>query len=108
VTVETGAHGVGEPRPLEARSLGLPPSDARSIRGGDPAENARIIRDLFSGARGPRRDSLVLNSAAALWIAGAAPSLSDGTLVAAEQLDAGRAMKLLDRFIALSRNAGDE
>ena len=108
VTVETGAGGVGEPQSLEARSIGLAPSDARAIQGGDPAENARIIRGLFSGERGPRRDSLVLNAAAALWVADAAPTIAEGAVLAAEQLDSGRAMKILDRFVALSRKVGTE
>ncbi|MBI4365147.1 MAG: anthranilate phosphoribosyltransferase [Candidatus Latescibacteria bacterium] len=108
VAVETGADGVGAARAVEARSIGLPPADARALRGGDPAQNAAMIRALFSGERGPRRDALVLNAAAALWISGAAPTIGEGALLAAEQLDSGRVMDVLGRFVALSRKVGAE
>jgi len=46
---------------------------------------------------------LVLNAAAALWIAGAAPALEDAVSLAAEQIDSGRAKSLLERFVAVSQ-----
>jgi len=48
-----------------------------------------------------------LNAAAALWIAGKAPTLSDGARLAAEQVDSGRALATLDRFVVLSTKLGD-
>ena len=108
VAVEAGPSGAGPPYAIEARSLGFSPAGIAALRGGDPAVNAGIIRAVLSGEQGPRRDALVLNAAAALWVADAVPSLADGARLAAEQLDSGRVLKLLQRFIALSAKLGED
>jgi anthranilate phosphoribosyltransferase len=108
VAVEVGPGGAVKPQAVEAMALGLPPAGVEALRGGDPAVNAGIIRGVLSGERGPRRDALVLNAAAALWISGLAPTLPDGGRIAAEQIDSGRALTLLDRFISLSRKLGED
>ena len=100
---ESGPGGVGAAWAIDARSLGLAEAPIEALRGGDPTENAKIIRAIFAGERGPRRDALVLNAAAALWIAGAAPALEDAVSLAAEQIDSGRAKSLLERFVAVSQ-----
>ncbi len=105
---EATPEGVGEPHALEARSIGLASAPTRALEGGDPKENARLIRALFAGERGPRRDALVLNAAAALLIAGAAASLAEGAALAVEQLDSGRALRALDRFVAVSQRLAED
>jgi len=75
---------------------GLPSSPVDALRGGDPAENAAIIRSLLAGERGPRRDAVVLNAAAALVVAGAARDLKEGAERAQASLDSGSARKTLD------------
>jgi anthranilate phosphoribosyltransferase len=107
LAVEAGRNGTGIPVTVEARALGLPPAGREALQGGDPERNAAIIRSVLSGERGAPRDALVLNAAAALWVAGAAPNLQDGARLAAEQLDSGRALQVLDRFVALSTRLGD-
>ncbi|HEY2923456.1 MAG TPA: anthranilate phosphoribosyltransferase [Candidatus Eisenbacteria bacterium] len=107
LAVEAGPNGAGKPCTIEARSIGLPPAGISALQGGDPGTNAAIIRAVLSGERGPKRDALVLNAAAALWIAGAAPSLMEGAGLAAEQIDSRRALHVLDRFVALSGKLGD-
>jgi len=107
MAVEAGGNGAGKSCAIEARSIGLPPAGIAALRGGDPATNAGIIRAVLAGERGPKRDALVLNAAAALWIAGAAPSLGDGARLAAEQIDSGRARRILDRFAAVSAKLGE-
>lgn len=92
---------------LEARALGLPAARAADLQGGDPRVSAKLLRDVLAGARGPRRDALVLNAAAALVVAEAAPTLEEGGRLAAEQIDSGRALGVLERFVALSRTLGD-
>ncbi len=92
---------------VEARALGLPAAEPRELRGGDPPENARILRALFAGEPGPRRDVLVLNSAAALWIASAAPSLAEAGTMAAECLDSGATLRVLERYVALTHRVGE-
>jgi len=106
VAVETGPNGTQAPRSIEARPLGLPPAGIDSLRGGDPAQNAGILRAVLSGEPGARRDALVLNAAAALWISGRAASLAEGAALAKEQLDSRRALQVLERFVAVSRKLG--
>jgi anthranilate phosphoribosyltransferase len=76
---------------------GLAPSPLESLRGGDPQANAAIARDVLSGALGPKRDVVLLNSAAALVVAGKAENLRDGVRLAAAAIDDGRAKALVDR-----------
>jgi anthranilate phosphoribosyltransferase len=74
-----------EPFPLQRAALA-------DLLGGDIAENAKIIRDIFSGKeRGPKRDAVLLNAAAALFVAGAANSLITGWDLAGQIIDDGRA-----------------
>jgi anthranilate phosphoribosyltransferase len=69
------------------------------LRGGDRFENARILRAILSGEdRGPKRDAVLINAAAALFIAGATESLVDGWERAAELIDSGKARAKLDNL----------
>jgi anthranilate phosphoribosyltransferase len=62
------------------------------LAGGDRFENAALIEKLLAGEdRGPRRDAVLLNAGAALFVAGATTSIADGWERAAETIDAGRA-----------------
>ena len=70
----------------------LQPASLADLAGGDAAANAGIIRRILRGEeRGPKRDAVLLNAAAALWVAGWARSLSDGWDLAEEVIDCGRA-----------------
>ncbi|HXF58520.1 MAG TPA: anthranilate phosphoribosyltransferase, partial [Candidatus Saccharimonadales bacterium] len=106
IAYELGRSRVNEPMTIEAGALGLGAADPVSLRGGDPEVNAAIVRAVLSGERGPRRDALVLNAAAALWIAGKAPTLHEGVEEAQESIDSGRALRLLERFVTVSRTLG--
>ena len=77
--------------------FGLASCDPRALLGGERAENARILLAILDGSeRGPKRDMVLLNSAAALTVAGLAPDLSAGLGLARKALDGGAAMgKLL-------------
>lgn len=75
--------------------------------GGTKEENAEIIRDIFSGVKGPKRDAVVLNSAAALHVAKGNISMKDAVKEVEDLIDSGKAMEKLDEFIALS-NDGQE
>ena len=88
-------------RPEDA---GLAPCGAESLRGGDAAASAAIAGEVLHGGRGPRRDVVVLNAAAALVVAGRAAALKDGAAQAAQAIDDGRAARLLDRVRELSRS----
>jgi anthranilate phosphoribosyltransferase len=74
------------------------------LRGGDRNANAEIIRQILAGKeRGPRRDAVVLNAAAALTVAGKTLALREGWNFAAELIDSGAAMRKLEDLAALSK-----
>ncbi|HYF01048.1 MAG TPA: anthranilate phosphoribosyltransferase [Planctomycetota bacterium] len=83
--------------PAEA---GLPTGRIEDLKGGSAAQNAAIVRSIFAGEKGPRRDIVVLNAAAALALAGRARDLRDGAAQAAHALDAGLARRVLDALVA--------
>ena len=72
------------------------------LRGGTPAENAAITRAILNGQPGPRRDAVLLNAGAALYIGDKAPDLAAGIELAARLIDSGLARQTLDRFIEIS------
>ncbi len=78
------------------------------LKGGEPAHNAALMRELLGGAPGPLRDVVLLNSAAALVVAGRAEDLRAGVALAARAIDSGAALQVLDRLVAMTneRTAG--
>ena len=79
-----------------------------ALKGGEPAHNAELMRALLQGEPGPLRDVVLLNSAAALVVAGRADNLRDGAALAAQSIDSGRARQTLDRLVAMTNAvAGD-
>jgi len=87
---------------IRAEDAGLEPAPVEALRGGDPAANARTAWELLQGRRGPMRDAVVLNAAAALVVAGRAKDLREGAAQAGAAIDAGAAAALLDRARAIS------
>ena len=65
--------------------------DIKEIEGGTPKENAKIIIDILKGKKGPKRDIVVLNTAAALFVAKITDSLEEGITLAKELIDSGKA-----------------
>lgn len=90
---------------LDPRTLGLGDSDPAELRGGGPEENARAILDVLGGARGGRRDAVVLNAAGALVTAGVAADLPAGLAAASEAIDSGAAGATLEGLVAFSNEA---
>ena len=88
---------------LDPAELGLAPAPLESMRGGGPEENARLAREVLGGARGPRRDVVLLNASAALRAAGAARDWKDGLGLAAGAIDSGRAGEVLQRWATISQ-----
>jgi anthranilate phosphoribosyltransferase len=88
---------------LDPRELGLRKAPLEATRGGGPDDNARIAREVLGGAQGPRRDVVLLNTAAALRAAGAAGGWKEGMGMAAEAIDKGRASEVLDRWARISQ-----
>jgi anthranilate phosphoribosyltransferase len=82
--------------------VGLPRVPLDALKGGDPAHNARLMREVLGGAPGALRDVVLLNSAAALVVAGRAEDLRAGVAMAARSLDSGAAGQVLDRLVAMT------
>lgn len=72
------------------------------LRGGTPEENARITLAILNGENGPKRDAVLLNAGAALYIGGKARSMKEGIELAAALIDSGKAAETLQKLIALS------
>lgn len=95
----------GEVRHYTVRpeQLGLTPAPVTALQGGDADHNARIIRAVFSGQKGPARDAVLLNAGAALFAAGKALSMADGVRLAAEHIDNGSAARTLEAYITFTQ-----
>ena len=92
-------------RVIDPQELGLAPSDPAELTGGSPDENAQTARHVLSGARGAKRDAVVLNAAGAIAAAGHAADLGEGIAVAAETIDSGAAAARLEQLVAFSRES---
>jgi anthranilate phosphoribosyltransferase len=91
---------------LDPRTLGMYPGDPSELAGGTPPENAALVRALFDGEPGVRRDAVLLNASAALVAAGLAADLGAGLGLAAEAVDTGAAGRRLDDLARFSRGEG--
>src|SRR6202795_1100055 len=76
---------------VRPEDFGLPRASIADLLGGDREQNAEIIRALLAGERGPRRDIVLINAAAALVAGGRARDLKDGVAPAARSIDSGAA-----------------
>ena len=72
------------------------------LKGGTPLDNAGITRDILSGAKGPKRNAVLMNAGAALYIGGKADSMAEGIRLAEELIDSGKAMETLEKLIEVS------
>lgn len=87
---------------LTPEEFGISRVQKEMIQGGDPRENAVIIRDIFAGKQGPCRDIVLLNAAAAIYLGGKASCLQEGYHAACGIIESGKALDLL-----LSLKTGD-
>jgi anthranilate phosphoribosyltransferase len=98
VILDVSASGIVR-QPVTAADHGLKPASTDELRGGDAIENAALIEAILDGReRGPRRDVVVLNTAAALLVAGVIADLRAGVTRAGEVIDSGAAAGLLERL----------
>ena len=88
---------------VSPEELGLPTADRSALAGGDKETNAEILRALFRGESGPKRDALLANAAAALYVGGKTTSLIEGVNAAAEVIDSGAVLRKLDEFVAFTQ-----
>lgn len=87
---------------ISPRNAGLPEAKPEDLIGGDAAENAAHIRAVLQGNQGPLRDIVLLNAAAALLVVGKAKTLREGVALAAQSIDSGKAIGVLEALVRLS------
>ncbi len=87
---------------LEPERFGMTKCSKSDLTGGTPEENARIIRAILNGEKGPKTDAVILNSAAALYVANPAMTLEEAVDEVKEILAGGKALAQLERFIKMS------
>jgi anthranilate phosphoribosyltransferase len=87
---------------IDPLDVGIPRADLGALAGGDAAGNAQAVHQVFAGAKGPIRDIVRLNAAAALLAADVVPDLAAGVDLAAELIDDGRAAATLEAFVRVS------
>jgi anthranilate phosphoribosyltransferase len=90
---------------IEPEPLGISPPEPGALRGGDAGENARIVRSVLEGETGARRDIVVINAAAALWVAEASADLAQGLEAARASIDSGAACERLERLVQATAEA---
>ena len=90
---------------LTPEELGLTRCEKQDLLGGTPEENAATVRAILGGEeQGPKRDAAVYNAAAALYITGKAQTLQEGATMAAEVLQSGAALRVLDALVEKSNS----
>jgi anthranilate phosphoribosyltransferase len=85
---------------VDPGQFGLAEVELEEVAGGSPEENAAASRAVLEGEKGPRRELVLLNAGAAIYVGGLASSLEQGVEKAAEAIDSGKALTLLERLIS--------
>ena len=81
---------------------GFERSELKDLRGGDGEENAEITKKILQGEKGKKRDIVLLNAGAAIYVAGMADSIKEGVKMAEESIDSGKAAKVLENLVKMS------
>jgi anthranilate phosphoribosyltransferase len=90
-------------REIDPADFGVPRCDPSELVGGEPAENAAIVGEIFGGAKGAKREAVLLNAAGAIAASGHADDLREGYELAREAVDSGAAAERLEALIAFSQ-----
>ncbi|MFH0909516.1 MAG: anthranilate phosphoribosyltransferase [bacterium] len=88
---------------IKPGDFGIPTASKTDLAGGEAAENAELIRKILSGEKGPRRDIVLLNAAAAIVAGQKAKDLKEGIAAAAQAIDSGAAKQKLEKLIELTQ-----
>ena len=92
---------------ITPEDFGLERCAKSDLVGGTPAENARITLDILNGQRGHKRNAVLLNAGAGLYLNGKAETMADGVKLAADLIDSGKALETLRRVIEVSNRPED-
>ncbi len=89
---------------ITPEQFGLERCTKADLVGGDPAENAEITRGILNGSiQGAKRNAVLLNAGAAIYVGGKAESMEEGIKIAAEMIDSGKAEEVMEKIIVLSQ-----
>jgi len=96
-----------EPIPFEIdpAAFGMPYATPAALAGDDAATNAQILKHIFAGQQGAGRDIVLLNAAAALWVAGKTDGMGDGIAMAAKAIDSGKVTETLNALVAFTQQS---
>lgn len=83
---------------LDPHDYGMEYGTVEDIQGGTGAENAEITRSIFNGEQGARRNIVLLNAGCGMYIGGKANSIAEGIKLAAEMIDSGKALEMIDKL----------
>ena len=78
------------------------------LKGGTPEDNAKITLAILNGEKGHKRNAVLMNAGAALYIGGKADSMKEGIKLAGEIIDSGKALEVLNKFIEVSNRPEEE
>ena len=88
---------------MTPEDYGFKRASLKDIRGGDAKENADIVRAILKGEKGPKRDMVLLNAAAAFVVSGLSKDFKEGITQAEEVIDSGRALEKLDKLVMFTQ-----
>lgn len=87
---------------ISPEDFGFERCTKEDLKGGTPEENTKIVRDILGGQKGNKRNAVLMNAGASLYIGGKADSMKEGIELAAEIIDSGKALETLDKLIEVS------
>lgn len=88
---------------IDPKNYGFKYTNTHELKGGDAKTNAEIIKSILFGTNGVHKDIVVLNSAAALFVAGKVKAIHDGIRLAIESIESGKAQQILEKVISMSK-----
>ena len=89
---------------ISPEDFGFERCTKEDLKGGTPEENTKIVRDILGGQKGNKRNAVLMNAGASLYIGGKADSMEEGIELAAEIIDSGKALETLDKLIEVSNS----
>ncbi len=93
---------------IEPEDFGFEKCTKDDLKGGTPEENAKITRAILGGEKGHKRNAVLMNAGASLYIGGKAESFADGIKLAGEIIDSGKALETLEKFIIVSNEIKED
>ena len=89
---------------ISPEDFGFERCTKEDLKGGTPEENAKIVRDILGGQKSHKRNAVLMNAGASLYIGGKADGMKEGIELAAEIIDSGKALETLDKLIEVSNS----